>query len=102
MPTTLPTTTPRILTLAPESITRPVRSETSATGTSKLNVRAKIDEHSTATPRITATSTSDHHAGWIRLSPLCAPMPLAGEVEVAGLAVDCQRKEQGHEHHRDQ
>ena len=68
-PLTCPTCTPLIMTLAPDSITRPARSEVTVTGTYEFNVPL----YATAVPRtiakMTAMSIAVHHAGCSCRSP---------------------------------
>src|SRR5882757_7643596 len=101
----LPTWTPRSLTLPPGSITRPARSEVNVTGTSDANHPANKAVVSTMIPTITLLRIRVHHPGWIRGSPArLDAMPLARQVEVAGLPVygqrDCQDYERPHDERR--
>lgn len=88
---TRPTCTPRIMTLAPESITSPERSAASVTGTvdRKLPVKDTAVTR-TATP-ITANRISVHHASCKRCRPGPRLMSLGRQVKVGRLAVDGQR-----------
>src|SRR6201997_3136717 len=95
---TRPTWTPRSMTLALVSKTSPARSDARVTGTYDLNVPAKAV---VVTNRNTATATnriSVHHAVGMRCVPDLRFMPLARQVEVAGLAVDRERDH--HDLHR--
>src|SRR5277367_923056 len=102
MPATWPTSTPRILTLAPGSMTNPLRSDTSVTGTNERNVPAKNPEHTTTIAVTVANNAAVHHSGWMRRLLRLAAIGLTRQVEVAGLTVDGQREEQDKKHRRDQ
>ena len=61
---TCPTSTPRSLTFAPGSITRPVRSDRRVTGTYRVNAPVNRAEHTTTIVAITVNIPRAHHAGW--------------------------------------
>src|SRR5246127_744369 len=95
---TRPTSTPRSITLALVSNTSPARSDARVTGTYDLNVPAKAV---VVTNRNTATATNRitvHHEVGMRCAPDLRFMPLARQMEVAGLAVDGERDH--HDLHR--
>ncbi|GAA2435072.1 hypothetical protein GCM10009856_52360 [Mycolicibacterium llatzerense] len=60
---TRPTSTPRILTFAPRSITNPERSDTNVTVSKDLKDPAKKPKHTTTDVTMAATRISVHHAG---------------------------------------
>src|SRR5271166_3503854 len=88
---TRPTWTPRSSTLAPVSITRPARSDVRVTGTYDLNVPAKDVVVTNRNTPIAANRITVHQAVGMRCCPALSFMPLARQVEVAGLAVDGER-----------
>src|SRR4029077_13258104 len=96
-PATRPTCTPRSLTLAPDSITRPARSEVNVTGTVLSKDLLNDAEHTVAKVRQATMRMTVHHAGRSRRCPGLWSTVLPGQIEVAGLAVDGQ----GHEQHDD-
>src|SRR5262245_41935298 len=97
---TLPTWTPRILTLASGSITRPARSETTVTGTvlvklprNRATARAAINTSAKTRPAPASGRAAPDFIVWC---------PLSRQVEVAVGAVDGQRHQKRHRHHHDQ
>src|SRR5690606_2829995 len=113
MSETRPISTPRTLTLASGSSTRPLRGALTATATVWVNPPTNmiIDTVTTATMNSTRPSPASFSPSGPR-SRAARPedrsedfvftMPLSGEVEVAGSAVDGQRDQQRHRDHRDQ
>src|SRR5260370_724081 len=102
IPATRPTRTPRILTLAPVSMTRPARSAVQVTDTTGLRVPENDAMLKTIRPTMMTPSTTAHHAGWIRPYPVLSSMALAGHVEVAGLPVNGKRRKENDEGGRHQ
>src|SRR5271167_15121 len=100
---TRPTWTPRSSTLAPVSSTSPARSDVSMTGTYDLNVPAKDVVVTNRNTAIAANRITVHQAVGMRCAPGPLFMPLARQVEVAGLAVDGERDHHDlyrRDHHR--
>ena len=98
---TRPTWTPRILTLALVSITRPDRSEVRVTGTNDL----KVPANNAYVSQIAAISNTNRKAS---TTPGADPRlfasatALSSQVEVAGLPVDGKRDHHHHERRDDQ
>src|ERR1700761_6163986 len=87
------------MTLALVSSTRPARSDASVTGTYDRKVPLKAPKVTNRNTPTDANRISAHQAVGMRCSPgLRCFMPLARQVEVAGLAVDGERDQ--HDLHR--
>src|SRR5699024_10737742 len=101
---TVPTWTPRILTLALGSITRPARSVTRVIFFGKENPpKNALSVTAISPPMINTRIRADSRRfGCLPKSALIVVSPLSRQVEVAGGAVDRQRQQQRHRHHRDQ
>src|SRR5690242_13118658 len=100
MDSTSPIWTPRNLTLAPFSITKPARSETSVSGTVLRSVPLNSSTVRVETAAITSRSTGAHQMGSIlslRGELNLSVMRSTRQVEVAGLPVHRQRDGQQNE-----
>src|SRR5215218_6360846 len=85
------------MTSALVSITSPARSDVSVTGTYDLNVPLNAAAVTNKKATIAVSKISVHHALAMRCVPALRFMPLASQVEVAGLSINGQR----HDHDQD-
>ena len=72
------------------SITKPARFDESVTGTYDLNVSPNDAAVTDKNRTIAVNKISVHHPVAMRYVPALRFMPLAGQVEIAGLTVDGQ------------
>src|SRR5690349_16915135 len=100
---TVPTCTPRILTLASGFITNPARSEITVTGTVVVKLPRNRPTASATIARIATTVANPASGRTYRAFVNTFPIPfLSRQVEVAVGTVDGQRHQQGHRYDDDQ
>src|SRR6478752_700755 len=99
---TRPTGTPRNLTFALESITRPDRSAVKVTGTYDFSLPVNNAYVSKREPIRSTNRASVHHPAWSPSPFLASATVLPSQIEVAGLPVHGKRDHHHHERRDDQ
>src|ERR1700752_2498136 len=99
---TRPTGTPRNLTFALVSITRPDRSDVNVTGTYDFSVPVNNAYVSQIEPIRSSNRKSVHHPAWSPSSFLASATVLPSQIEVAGLPIHGKRDHHHHERRNDQ
>src|SRR4029077_11868176 len=99
---TRPTCTPRNLTFALVSITRPDRSDVKVTGTFDFSVPVNNAYVSHMEPIRSSNRKSVHHPAWSPSPFLLSATVLPSQIEVAGLPIHGKRDHHHHERRNDE